>query len=74
MAKFINLGEKKVNISLLGESISEYCILLCGGDVDNLAPYTLKSKKSEVKVARDLQKYIYKVYSLRLICIHGILL
>ena len=59
--KFINIGRKKINITLLGENIKEYCILLCGGNGGNLHPYTLGSNPSEVKAARDLQEYIYRL-------------
>lgn len=57
--EFINVGEKKINIKLLNENIKEYCILVYGGEKGNLHPNTLESRKSEVKIARELQKYIY---------------
>lgn len=59
MSKFRNLGEKKINITLLNDNISEYCIVLSGGGQGNLSPYTAGYVVSEVNAAKDLQRYIY---------------
>lgn len=57
MRQFCDIGEKKIKISILSEDISEYKIVLNGGDSDNLAPNT--TPKNEMKAAKELQKYFY---------------
>lgn len=59
MSRFINLGQKKISIKLLGNDISDYCILLACGNMDNCAPYTEGACKRDIKLVRDLQKYIF---------------